>query len=271
MRDFAVDSAVTGSDGRLTAILHEGWNVWGPFGGYRAAILLRALAAASPQPRPASFTCTFLATGKPGPVEITVRTRQAGRRASALNASMTQDGTPIMDASGWFVAEGMAGFEHDVTTMPGVPPAEALRGYQDLADDYADWYPFWRNVEGRPLIWGQATGPPIFQVWMRLLRALPSDDPVLEAARQLMWLDVIMWNAVPPPHGWPPKYLAPSLDLTAQFHRGAAEAEWLFCDAAAPIAGAGLAACHGRIWSPSGKLLASGTSHLICRPNPEAG
>ena len=269
MRDFAVDTAVTGGQGRYAANLHESWSVWGPFGGYRAAILLRAMAAASPQPRPASFTCTFLATGKPGPVEIAVQTRQAGKRAHALTASMTQDGAPIMDAIAWFVAETMAGFEHDVTTMPPVPPAEALRGYQDLADNYADWYPFWRNVEGRPLRWEEGIGPPVFQVWMRLLQPPPS-DPVIEAARQLMWLDVIMWNAVPPPHGWPPKYLAPSLDLTAQFHRFAAADEWLFCDAAAPFASGGLAACHGRIWSPSGQLLASGTSHLICRPNPEA-
>ncbi|HSP96800.1 MAG TPA: hypothetical protein VL049_06090 [Candidatus Dormibacteraeota bacterium] len=56
-------------------------------------------------------------------------------------------------------------------------------------------------------------------------------------------------------------------------YRGAIllRAEWLFCDAAAPIAGAGLAACHGRVWSPAGRLLASGISHLICRSNPQAG
>jgi acyl-CoA thioesterase II len=272
MRDFAVDSAVSAGDGRFTATLHEGWNVWGPFGGYRAAILLRALAAASPQPRPASFSCHFLATGKPGPVAIAVQARQRGKRACALSATMTQDGAPIMDASAWFVADGMAGFEHDVTAMPDVPAPVALRGYQDLEATYDEWYPLWRNVEARPVAWDpdMPTGPPEYQVWLRFLRPLPPDDPALEAARQLMWLDIIMWNAVPRPHGWPPKYLAPSLDLTAQFHRGAPEAEWLFCDAAAPIAGAGLAACHGRIWSPDGRLLASGTSHLFCRPNPEA-
>jgi acyl-CoA thioesterase len=270
MRDFAVDTAVRGGDGHYTANLHEDWNVWGPFGGYRAAILLRALAAASPLPRPASFTCTFLATGKPGPVEIAVASRQAGKRAHALTAAMTQDGAPIMDAIAWFVADGMAGFEHDVATMPTVPPAAALRGFQDLADNYDEWYPLWRNVEGRPLVWEQAIGPPIYQIWLRLLQSLPPDDPVLEAARHLMWLDVTMWNAVPPPHGYPPKYLAPSLDLTAQFHRGDPQAEWLFGDAAAPIAGSGLAACNARIWSPSGTLLASGTSHLFCRPNPQA-
>lgn len=272
MRDFAIDSTVTAAgDGHFTANLHEAWNVWGPFGGYRAAILLRAMAVVSPQPRPASFACNFLAACKPGPVEMTVQARQQGKRASALSATMTQDGAAIMDASAWFVADAMTGFEHDVTAMPQVPPAESLRGYQDLEVDYDNWYPLWRNVEARPARWvaDPGLGPPEYQVWLRFLRQLPPSDPALEAARHLMWLDLIMWNAVPPPHGWPPKYLAPSLDLTVQFHRGAPDAQWLFCDAAAPIAGAGLAACNGRIWSPDGRLLASGTSHLFCRPNPE--
>jgi len=77
----------------------------------------------------------------------------------------------------------------------------------------------------------------------------------------------MMWNAVPPPHGWPSKYIAPNLDLTAQFHDGEPASEWLLCDSAAPVAASGLAACNGRVWSPRGRLLASGTSHLLCRPN----
>ena len=31
----------------------------------------------------------------------------------------------------------------------------------------------------------------------------------------------------------------------------------------------GLVGCTGRVWSPSGRQRASGTSTLICRPNPE--
>jgi hypothetical protein len=61
MRDLCADTSVRGGDGRFTATLHEEWSVWGPFGGYRAAILLRACAAASPQPRPPSGR--LLATG----------------------------------------------------------------------------------------------------------------------------------------------------------------------------------------------------------------
>jgi len=271
MRSFADDTAVDGREGTFRATLHEGWNVWGPFGGYRAAVMLRALAAASRQPRPATFACAFFSTGKNGPVEIAVTTRQAGNRAEALHAVMTQDGAPIMDATAWFVAGDVAGFEHDAAVMPRVPAPETLRSYKDLSEDYASWYPLWQSVEGRPLIWSPSPGPPEWHAWLRLQAPLLHSDLVLEAARHLMWLDVMMWNAVLPPHPRrPTRFIAPSLDLTAQFHAGAPTEEWLLCDAAAPIAVDGLASCHGRVWSRDGRLLASGTSQLFCRPNPVA-
>ena len=177
--------------------------MWGPFGGYRAAILLRAMAASEPAAA-AGELHVYVPRDRQARAGGDRRRVAAGEAnwAHALTAAMTQDGAPIMDAGAWFVAEGMAGFEHDVATMPTVPPAAALRGFQDLADNYSEWYPLWRNVEGRPLVWNQAIGPPIYQIWLRLLQPLPADDRVLEAARQLMWLDVIMWNAVPPPHGY---------------------------------------------------------------------
>ena len=268
MRDFATDTAVDGSEGHFRATLYPGWEVWGPFGGYRAAIVLRAIGAQSAMPRPATFSCSFLATGAVGPVEVEVTTLQRGKRTQALRGVLTQNGKSIIDAFAWTIADGLEGFEHDVAHMPDVPGPDDLKGYQDLSDSYPDWYPFWRSVEGRPLVWTQERSPPIWQTWMRLKRPLPVDDVFLEAARHLMWLDLMMWNAVPPPHGWPAKFIAPNLDLTAQFHRGEPETEWLLCDSAAPIATAGLASCHGRVWSPSGRLLASGTAQLICRPSP---
>ena len=80
----------------------------------------------------------------------------------------------------------------------------------------------------------------------------------------------MMWPAA---HGPPvdPPYLAPNMDLAVQFHRAASEEEWLLSDATAPLAEGGLVGCHSRIWSESGRLLATGTSQLFCRPNPLYG
>ena len=82
----------------------------------------------------------------------------------------------------------------------------------------------------------------------------------------------MMWNAATPPHmPWPVWRIAPNLDVTAIFHAGAAQDEWLLCDAHAPVGRDGIIGCSGRVWSPSGRLIASGNSCLFCRPNPFLG
>ena len=93
----------------------------------------------------------------------------------------------------------------------------------------------------------------------------------LDAARSLMWMDLMMWNAACQPHipPFPTSHFAPNLDVFATFHQSAAGEEWLLCDAHAPVGREGLIGCSGRIWSTSGRLIASGASCLFCRPNPE--
>jgi len=52
------------------------------------------------------------------------------------------------------------------------------------------------------------------------------------------------------------------------FHRAAPASEWLLVDAVSPIAEGGLISGHSRIWSTQGRLLASGSGQLFCRPAP---
>ncbi len=59
-----------------------------------------------------------------------------------------------------------------------------------------------------------------------------------------------------------------SLDLSVQFHQFAPDAEWTLCDGLCPVARDGLGGCTGRLWTTDGRLVASGASHLLCRPNP---
>ena len=152
--------------------------MWGPFGGYRAAIFLRAMAASEP-------------AAAAGELHVHVpRHRQAGAGGDRRRVATGRQARPCAhrgDDAGRRAdhgrdrlvrRRGMAGFEHDVATMPTVPPAAALRGFQDLADNYSEWYPLWRNVEGRPLLWDPGLGPPIYQIWLRLLQPLPAADPV---------------------------------------------------------------------------------------------
>lgn len=274
--DFARDTAVSGSNGRYRAELSPAWEVWGPLGGYVAAVALRAAGAETALARPASFSCAFLSMARFGEVEISVDTLRRGRRSHALALRMEQEGRLILAGQAWAVDSGMKGFEHDFAQAPDVPAADRLRSFSELADDYDQWYPLWQTVEGKPVEWRQGPSDPTWHCWMRLNEtpALHA-DPWLDAARTAMWMDLMMWNGAIPPHfsadgPRPLEYLAPNLDLACTFHAAAPEPEWLLCEAHAPVAAEGIVGCQGRVWTPTGALTATGTSTLFCRPNPLA-
>ncbi len=272
MGDFAVDTAVEGGAGRYRAHLSREWDVWGPNGGYVAAVALRALGAESPLPRPATFTCQYLNVAKFEAVDLAVTTLRVSKRAAALRVSMTQGDRPILEALSWFVAEGMEGLTHDVTTMPDVPGPDELKPMEELVDDYDKWYPFWQNVESRPPRWVPHNewrgGPPEWLTWTRFRPTATFADPIVDASRSLLWLDTMLWPAASAPHTAPQTHIAPNLDVSVQFHAAAPDCEWLLCDGTSPVATGGLMGCTGRIWTPDGRLLASGGGQLFCRPNP---
>ena len=47
-----------------------------------------------------------------------------------------------------------------------------------------------------------------------------------------------------------------------------AEQTWTLADGFVPLAMDGMVGCVSRLWSEDGKLLATGTSKHMCRPNP---
>jgi acyl-CoA thioesterase II len=260
-------SAVSGTAGRYTATIFPDWFSWSPMGGYVAAIAFRAMAAETAQPVPATFACQFLRAGRAGPVEVAVESVRGGKRSEAMRAVLVQDGKPLLAATAWFVASGMAGFEHAGVAIPEVPDPDALKSFAEHTDDYASWYPIWQNIEGRPVRWEYAPGPAIWRTWMKLEEPAPG-DPILDAARTLVWADLQPWNAVQAPHDWPRRWIAPNLDLTVTFHAPACGEEWILCDAESPAAAAGLAGAAGRLWTRSGKLIATSTAQLFCVDNP---
>jgi acyl-CoA thioesterase len=269
MANFLADTQVERvAPGRYRAALSPDWAVWGPNGGYVAAIALRAALAESRLPRPASLQCHFLAVGEFAPVELRVASLGGSKRAESLRVDVVQGERELMHASAWTVDDGLAGYVHDFASAPGVPAPAALRGYQDLAgDEYAEWYPIWRSIEGRPLAWRQPPGAPEWRTWLRFTDTEISDR-LGDALRQLFWLDFPGWNATIAAHPWPFPFLTPNLDLTVQFHAFAPEREWLLADGVVPLAQDGMVGCTSRLWSDDGRLLATGTSKHLCRPNP---
>lgn len=268
MADFLRDTHVEReAPGRYGAALSPEWAVWGPNGGYVAAIALRAAMAESRLPRPATFHSHFLAVGEFAPVEVRVQSMGGGKRAESLRVDVVQGDRALLSATTWMVDDGLAGFAHDFGTPPDVPAPDALRGYQDLEETYSEWYPIWRSIEGRPVRWRGPPGEPRWHTWLRLTDT-PIRDRAADALRQLFWVDFPGWNATTAAHPWPFRFLAPNLDLNVHFHRFAPGAEWILADGYVPLASDGLLGCVSRLWTEDGRLLATGTSKHLCRANP---
>ena len=99
---FVADTAVAGAGpGRYTGELHEHWSsLVGIHGGYAAALLVNAVAAAVDDPSRVlrSFATQFAAVPRPGPVDIEVTVERSGRSMTTTSARMVQDGTVLLVA-----------------------------------------------------------------------------------------------------------------------------------------------------------------------------
>jgi len=276
MGNFVADTAVEGADGHYRARLSRDWEIWGPNGGYVAAIALRAAGAATALPRPASFAGHFLSVADFDAVDLRVTPLRTAKRAASLRVSMTQRGRAIFEAVVWATADG-EGLQHDSTALPPVPLPPQLKPMEELMtpEELQQRYRFWHNFEVRPIDYVPWTkrlpGAPIWREWYRFRPSASYDDPFADAARLLLLVDTMGWPAAcrahPPNNG----YVAPSLDVNVQFHRQAPDREWLLADASAPVAAHGLIGTQARVWSDDGRLLASGGSQLLCRPAPPPG
>lgn len=275
MGDLEVDTRLEDrGEGRFRATLSPDWEIWGPNGSYVAAIALRAAGRLAKVPRPASFSGHFLSVARLAEIDISVRVAKAGRRAESFCVSITQEGRAIFEALVRTAADG-PGLQHDVAEMPDVKRPGDLASLEELLPDDAEGppFPFWNNFQVRP-VWPERVQQterqahaPLFREWFRFHPRATFDDVWLDAARALLMIDTGSWIAACQPYP-DTGYTAPNLDVTAWFHRAEPDSEWLLTDHSCVIAEAGLMGTHARIWSESGRLLASGGAQLFCVPNP---
>jgi acyl-CoA thioesterase II len=275
MGDLGRDTAVRGGDGSYTADLSRDWEIWGPMGGYVAAVALRAAGAHSRFPRPASLVGHFLGVAGFDEVELTTTTRRSASRAESIAVSMTQGGTPIFDAMVWSVAEGVTGLEHDRSRLGAIGDPEDYPTVQEhlarIGEEPNPPFAFWNNFESRPLTWidnweEREPGEPVWESWERFLVEPDPSDLYLCAARLLVLVDVGSWPGVTRLHVDTKGLYAPSLDLACEFHRIAPGSSPLFVRGESPTGADGLLGTHQQVWSRDRELLASGVSQLLCRP-----
>jgi acyl-CoA thioesterase II len=272
MGDMARDTMVEpAGDGRYVARLSREWEIWGPMGGYVAAVALRAAGAQSPFARPASFFCHYVRVADFDRVELEVSTLRSARSALSQRVLVTQDEKTVLDATVWSVGS-VEGLTHDDVVMPDVPAPDALRPFEEIMADRSPTYPFWDNVEARPVHVRAEWPPPeplapVWQSWCRLRPTATFDDPWVDACRSLILIDIQSWPAAAQRHAWrePHGFIAPSLDLYVAFHHPAPAQDWLLADGHAPVSGDGLLGWTGRLWTPGGALVATGSGQALYR------
>ena len=254
--------------GGLRARLSEDWEIWGPNGGYLAAIALRAAGTVAQTRRPASFYCHFLSSPTFAAVQLDVRVLKRGRRAESFAVAMSQEGKPILQALVKTAAEA-PGYSHQHPAAPAVPPPAALRSYDELLPaERRPPFSFWNNIERRPIDQSASDQPtaPVVREWTRFRPTACFADPFLDAARALILLDTYGFPAAYRKYrSW--EYLAPNLDTSAWFHHFNPACEWLLVDHECSVAGHGLLGVSGSVWDTDGRLLATGSAQLCCVPS----
>ena len=276
MGDFGGDTELQEQpDGSFSRELHRDWEIWGPNGGYLGALALRAAGLRCGRARPANATVHFLGVATfDEPVELTVSVLRASKVATSVQVSVRQAGRPVLEALAWGIDAGLGGLHHSFGEPPAVPNWAELPTIQERAEeegvDVASPYRFWDNFEQRPVEWvtdwaNRGVLPPVYENWLRFIPTSHASDPWLEAGRLLLLVDLGAWPAVSLAHPNAP-FVAPSIDVSCEFHRLPTDPGWYLLRGVAPHSGEGLVGSHQQVWNDRGELLASGVSHLLCRP-----
>lgn len=276
MGDLAADTRVTGSIGRFTARLSRDWEIWGPNGGYIAAIALRAAGEHSRFGRPVSISGHFVGVATFDEVILEVKTVRLTKRAESIRVSMKQGSNAIFEGLVWTCAP-MEGLEHELALSPAkFEPESVPSTAQRMAEAGIEpMYRFWSNFDERSETWlsgdewaDRTPAYPNYERWYRFLPTSTFDDLWVDACRSLILIDTLGWPAVSQLH-IDSGYIAPSIDITCAFHRARIQEPWLYAQATSVSANAGIVGCEGKVWARDGALLAMGTSQLLCRPLPK--
>jgi acyl-CoA thioesterase II len=265
--DLEQATRVERKDGGHLARLSDAWEIWGPNGGYLAAIALRAAGDVAQIDRPTSFYCHFLSSPEFDVVELDVKLLKRGRRAESFAVEMTQRGKPILHAMVKTAADA-PGYSHQHPEAPTAPLPQELKSYDELLPaERRPRFSFWDNVERRPLVQRVTDEPsePVLREWTRYRPRACFDDLFLDAARALILLDTFGFPAAYQRYrSW--EYLAPNFDTSAWFHHFSPTCEWLLIDSECSVADHGLMGVSGNVWDTDGRLLATGAAQLCCIP-----
>jgi acyl-CoA thioesterase len=252
-RDTSVEPR---GDGRYQARIDPGWFVVrGPNGGYIAAILLRALAAAvdDASRAPRSLTVHYTAPPVEGPAWIETRIERSGRSLTSVSARLLQGDRLLALALAAFSQPREAPGFRDVSPPHVAPPEQcaAIPKRIPIHERFEQ-----RFAIGPPPMSGPRSREARTGGWLRLAEPRPLDAALLVAYADAWPPALFTTSEIPPSTGG-----VPTVDLTVHV-RTPLPAPGLRPDDPVLVCfhtrevSQGLLEEDGEIWSRDGRLLA---------------
>jgi acyl-CoA thioesterase len=227
------------------------WIVFGPNGGFLAAMIVKAMGAAVDDHARAARSLTIHYTSAPneGPVRIRTTIERAGRSLTTVSARMEQEGHLIALAIGAFSAPRKAAIEFSDAHAPAVPPPEAVEPFQGRSD----LPPFTRQWEVRPAVgispFTGAEASTLSGGWIRPLDPHPI-DAALVAQLADAWVPAVFVRLTEP-------NAVPTIDLTIHFRSDLPLApDYVLSTFETRESAGGFIEEDGYIWSREGRLIA---------------
>lgn len=239
-----------GADGTSVAVLEENvLGFGGLHGGHLAAVLLRAMQAASPNPhhRPLTLMVSFLRPTQPGRLDITADIVSVGRNLTSMTARLSQGEVTTVTATANFGAHTESLRRHD-RTAPDAPPPERCEplGIEPVPGSAGLQIAHRPALGGLPLSGSQTARA---AVWMRLADDRPVDEltavVLADGAVPALFFALDAFSPMP------------TVELTIHFADipSSPMSPWLLGQIENTYAADGWAVEDGELWTPSGELV----------------
>src|SRR4051795_3339335 len=253
MSKFERDTSVKEVDAGIfeAHVNRDWWIVFGPNGGFLAAMFVKAMAATvDDHTRMArSLTIHYTAAPAEGPVRIRTTVERAGRSMTTVSARMQQGERLIALAIAAFSSDRTPAIVFSDAPPPSVPEPEEV----DVVATHPDLPPFTRQWDIRPAIgvapFTASSEPARTGGWIKPLDEHPI-DAALVAQLTDAWLPAVFIRLGQPD-------AVPTIDLTIHFRADLPlPPDFVLVTFESRVSTGGFVEEDGYIWSRDGQLIA---------------